>query len=103
MKQGTPPAVRILPLLESIAREIQERSEALGAIERGLRRRPPEQERHQLVAAAATHKRELRHVEKELDRLGCSLASRSPLTFRIRGLSSQKSDALWQASEPIEP
>jgi hypothetical protein len=79
---------RSLPLLRSIAVEIEERGRALARVEAALvecreaPRQREEQER-QLVAEASTHRRELRLARQELERLGCTVVGTEPLTLRI--------------------
>ena len=92
--------MRLLPLLESIAREFQERGEALQALEARIRRLV-DGESDQLVAEAAEHKRELRHARKELELLGCSVIGEEPLTFRIPGrVGRDRKSFLWQSGAP---
>lgn len=87
-------ALQLLPLLHSIAAEIEERTTALARLEHmeeGLSRSAHlhEDELANLRAEVAIHKRELRYTGKELRELGCSLDEAAPLTIRIPG---QKGD-----------
>jgi len=80
----------ILPLLESIGREISERTEELNTIEAEIERLSGEvvyghDRMHRLVAEAAAHRRGLRQAKSELEQLGCSVVGTTPLTFRIPG------------------
>ena len=92
--------MRLLPLLESIAREFQERGEALQALEARIRKLA-KGESVELVAEAAEHRRELRHAHEELDGLGCSVIGEEPLTFRIPGrVGQERHSFLWQSGAP---
>lgn len=87
-------AEQILPLLRSIAREIQDRTTAIAHGEESMRSLAATGHRNDevyrsLVADVAVQKRELRHVMSELEHLGCSLEPDSQLTFRIQGRSGQ--------------
>jgi hypothetical protein len=78
----------MLPLLESIAREIRDRTSAIAHAQESMELLRPEVEDEilpPLVAAVATHKKELRRLQAELADLGCSLEPGLPLTFRING------------------
>lgn len=79
---------QILPLLRSIAREIRDRTEAVRALEK--RRAAFEgtptihaEDLRLVDAALAAHRRELRRVEKELARLGCSVDEDDPLRILV--------------------
>jgi len=90
-------ARRLLCLLEAIGREIVERQ----ALVRALADDPPWGEEPRACAAWAAdlahHRRELRAAHTELERLGCSLVGRRPLTFRIpRRTSRGARSFLWQ-------
>jgi hypothetical protein len=77
---------RILPLLVSIAREIQERRAALVDLEFDsfcLGRQ--DARARDLDAEIATHRRELRRVFAEVGRLGWSVVEGEPPRFRFRG------------------
>lgn len=96
---------RLVPFLESIAREVAERDEALDRIERalvdlerrGLGRSP---QAVQLIAEAALHRRELRSAGAELERVGCALLSRRPPTIHIAGSGR---GWLWQTRKDSGP
>ena len=98
-------ASRLLPLLESIACELQERGAVLRGIEsrlqrlhRSRRRGNAAAEEALLVADAAEQRRELRHVREELERLGCSVVGDAPLTLRIPISAEEgRRSLLWQA------
>lgn len=93
-------ATELMPLLRSISREIQERSVELDRIEELLARAEAGKRVHDLsnlVASAATHRREIRLARRELDRLGCSIVGTEPLTIRIPGQrGSQRRSFVYQ-------
>ncbi len=99
-------ANELLPLLESIGKEIRERSLKLTAIELRLEEleglpSADENEIHLHVAEASQHRRALRLAKQELERLGCSVVGTAPLTFRIRGEEgTQKTSFVWQTGDP---
>jgi len=73
---GAQRALALVPLLASIGRELQERSDALATllVQREHRRRrndPP----GAVDAECATHRGELRRIHQELEGLGCRLVS----------------------------
>jgi len=84
-------AERIVPLLRSIGREIKARHRAAQTIQRrleilrGLKRAPTDgpSEVDGLEAELATHLRETRSAERELERLGCRLDEQHPLRILI--------------------
>ena len=98
-------AEKLLPLLESIATEIRERTEHLERIEAELEARseealPDQSEIRDLVAQAATHRRGLRLAKQELERLGCSVVGMEPITFRIPGrVGRARRSFVWQTGE----
>jgi hypothetical protein len=100
-------ATRLLPLLNSITREIEERSAALAELE--ARMSPSEgmpflaeDELHNLVAEAAMHRRELRHAKEELLALGCSIVGTEPITIRIPGhLGSERRSFVYRTGDPV--
>jgi len=100
-------ATRLLPLLNSITREIEERSLALAALEERLSPEEglpflSEDELHDLQAEAATHRRELRHAKEELLSLGCSIVGTEPMTIRIPGhLGSERRSFVYRTGDPI--
>jgi hypothetical protein len=86
--QREPNPFRFLPLLRSIAAEIQDRSAALARIEKALFEitgspRHREERERQLVAEGSAHRRELRLARREVERLGCTVVGTEPLTLRI--------------------
>ena len=95
----------LLPLLASIAREIEERTACLESIESALASSPfaePGDGPPNLVAEAATHRRELRMARQELERLGCSVVGTTPLTFRIPGRVGEVNKSfVWQTGDLI--
>ena len=100
-------ALAILPLLGSITQEIQERTLAVELLEIEidmLRSVKPvdEDALRTAVAEAATHRRELRQANKELERLGCSVVGTEPLTLRIPGkVGEARKSFVWQAGDPV--
>ena len=100
-------ALAILPLLGAITHEIKERTSALEILDiesEALRSMtPPDVEAlRQAVAEAATHRRELRHANSELERLGCSVVGTKPLTLRIPGrVGEARHSFVWQAGDPV--
>ena len=99
-------ANRLSSLLRSIAMEMQERTGALNLLEHRMEmlaadRRPDRDEVSNLVAELATHRRELRQVEKELRNLGCSVVGTEPLTIRIPGrIGNVHRSFVWQQERP---
>jgi hypothetical protein len=76
-------AERIVPLLRSIGSEIQSRRRAADQIEGHLETANPKSHEERvatsnLEAQLATHLRELRAAEKELERLGCRFDEQHP-------------------------
>lgn len=97
----------ILPLLASIGREIQERSDRLDQLETSIEEQssmpaPDPEELHRLLAEAATQRRGLRLAKQELERLGCSVVGMEPLTFRIPGrVGRAKHSFVWRTGDPV--
>lgn len=93
-------ARRLLPLLKSIGREIAQRQRIVCRLELV---EPPDDEREahrEWVADLALQRRELRMAHRELERLGCSLVGRRPLTIRIpRRAPEGRRSFLWQGGE----
>jgi len=95
-------AAKLLLLLQSIGREIQERSAAvhrLDAMVRALSVSPRvhADEIGSLRADIAGHKRELRHSFRELERLGCQPAEDDPTTFLVSTSGDgESSDYAWK-------
>jgi len=87
-------AIALLPLLNSITREIRERTIQLERVEARIERaeagEPVRGSVRELVARAALHRRELRHARSELERLGCSIVGTAPITIRIPGVHESK-------------
>ena len=98
-------AKEILPLLESIGREITERSLALAHLETEITtlesEDPVDDDRmHGLVAEASAHRRGLRLAKAELERLGCSVVGTTPLTFRIPGrIGTRDRSFVWRTGD----
>ncbi len=72
-------AMRLVPLLRSIAAEIGERSERLTLLEQCRR------SGSHVDAEIAEIRRSLRHTAEELARLGCTVDELPPLVIRIPG------------------
>jgi hypothetical protein len=90
-------AERMLPLLRSIGQELLDRTRAIEALEAKLEarapaRQVPDQDGAQLEAELALHRRELRSVERELSRLGCSLDADHPLRILVLGRPGKLDD-----------
>ena len=99
-------ATRLLPLLGAIGREIQERAEALEALEAKIEEWTGQPDRSEdarsAVAEAAAHRRGLRLAKAELERLGCSVLGTEPLTFRIPGRVGEATQSfVWQTGDPV--
>ena len=99
-------ATALLPLLNSITREIQERQEKLDKLEdriASLSGNPRNTSDHlDLIAEAATHRRELRHAKEELLKLGCSIVGTAPITIRIPGQrGSERRSFVYQSGDPV--
>ncbi len=81
-------AQELVPLLESITREMAERAHEvcilMGRIAK-IEGEPLSEEFMNLKAMLAVHRRELRLAGKELDRLGCVLDEARPGKIRIPG------------------
>ncbi len=82
-------AERLRPLLEAIAREIEERSEAIQRLTRAAQRRSARGNDaaagNDAIAKLATHKRELRLAVEELETLGCTVDPADPTTVFVPG------------------
>jgi len=75
---------RLLPLLRVIALEIEERVRRLVELDRQARQFRARTPRKRLLdAQAATHKRELRNIRRELRGLGCSIQVLHPIILRV--------------------
>jgi len=96
----------LLPLLASIGREIDERSQQLAELldeldQLGTSDSDKSTSRH-LVAEAANHRKQLRHAREELGRLGCSVVGTSPLTFCIPSKEGPKArSVVWQTGDVV--
>lgn len=85
----------LVPLLQVLNREIEERNEAIRQSLRRVRQlrrtssrdksREQSLEEASLQAEIATHKREIRFTKKELTRLGCIVDAEDPSTVLIPG------------------
>lgn len=90
-------ALKLTPLLEAIGREIVERQDAIRALHRaswwGIG------DPDELARDLTVHRNELADAHQELERLGCSLVGRRPLTFRIRRAGEGPRSFLWQGRD----
>lgn len=91
-------ARKLTPLLEAIGREIVEREKAMEALVQlnawGMGNPSG------LARELALHRNELLRAHLELEALGCSLASRHPLTFRIRRVDDGGARCfIWQGQD----
>jgi hypothetical protein len=95
-------ALSLLSLLASISRELDERGEAIGALEARLedlvtRTDADPDEVRSRMAELAIHRREVRACHRELERLGCSVVGTEPLTIRIPTRTGKRRRSLvWQ-------
>ena len=82
-------AAKLVPLLDSITREIFERGRAVRALTRTLKllrdSDAPAVAILDVQAELANHKRELRHAREELESLGCAVDDAQPMRVIIRG------------------
>jgi hypothetical protein len=82
-------AQSLRPLLEAIAREIEERTAAIERLTRAPRRSGNKgldpRSQAETTAQLAHHKRELRHAIEELESLGCTVDPAEPLTVLVPG------------------
>ena len=92
-------ASRIRPLVRSISCEIEERCQALQLLEAELCGATTRPARDLLLAEAAVEARELERSERELERLGCSIAAWWPLTIVLERLLREplSSDVSWNS------
>ncbi len=97
---------RLLPLLESICEEIDERVEAIEGLEsmRGhLEERWPGEDRRIRVidTTLETHRTELAHAFDELRALDCMVIGMDPLTIRVVDASGERRRSfLWRSGDP---
>ncbi len=100
-------ATALVPLLNSITHELQERNAELAGLERRIetlsnQQRPDEGALHNLVAEASMHRREVRLAKEELLRLGCSIVGTAPLTIRIPGQrGNARRSFVWRQGDPV--
>ena len=99
-------ANRMIPLLASISREVRDRKRSIKRKERLLgRMRSAAAELCEVLglqAELAGHKRELRHAEEELDRLGCALNDSPTRTVLIPGRNGALEDGYrWRLGESL--
>ncbi len=100
-------AKNLVPLLESISRELTERHAAIAKLERGLRSFPdseaPNAEELDLRAELATQRRELRLAQKELEKLGCAVDENDPGCIRIPGADGKLERGFQWSWGELEP
>src|SRR5688572_30583776 len=89
-------AVRLVPLLRSITKEIQERAQSIDRLEHERKRQSPkgeERERarrlREIDAELAMNRRQLRVATREIERLGCALDDQHPLRVLIPGADGE--------------
>ena len=90
MSDGYSPsdARALMPLLDSIRKELEERGTRLNVIEERIEALEQRvggdgSESRLLIAEAASLRQAMSACRKELERLGCSLLGTDPFTFRI--------------------
>jgi hypothetical protein len=79
-------AERMTPLLRSITQELIDRRRAVDRLEQELVQEQPLERSEEVLlreAELATHRRELRQLEKEVERLGLQLDEDHPLQILI--------------------
>ena len=97
-------AFRLLPLVRSIAREVEERELRLRRLESILEesrlRRLSRRRRRLATAELAAQRKEMRRVRTELSGLGCALLGTDPVTLRIPSTEDGRPRSLiWQFGE----
>lgn len=97
-------AKELVPLLESITREIVERHRAIRFLEQELaeltEEDPSSKQRHLVLAELASQRRELRMARGELDRLGCTYDEQYPHRVYIPGRSGKLEEGFrWQVGD----
>lgn len=98
-------ALALLPLLESIAREMRERDEVLRRIAGDLRRlekrgRGRSAEARLLGAEAADHRTAMRQARVEVERLGCEGIGVRPPTIRIPAAGGPEAETwVWRLGD----
>ena len=98
-------AQALVPLLDSILREMQERRSELGRMEASKRQLSANHgeghdEVRYLIADIANTKRELRHAQEELEQLGCKLEETDSLLVHIPG---EDEGWMWSPTTDLEP
>ncbi len=92
-------AERLIPLIRMIHREMRERSEAIRDLNIKLHQlrsnsahstpRARELAKLNIQADIASHKREIRFANKELERLGCAVDEENPFRVLIPGTNGE--------------
>jgi chromosome segregation ATPase len=96
-------ATRLLPLLRSIAAEIQERTASVARLEERIRDLSQDRTTHRdeiktLAREVQNQIQNLRRVVHELEELNCTIEPEEPLTFRIQGTTDRPHHAYrWRA------
>lgn len=101
-------AQQLVPLLESIVREVADRLHEIRILESRIGRIEAEageqasSEFFDLKASLATHRREIRLATRELERLGCVVDGRHPLRIIIPGSDGNLDHGFqWDPSDPM--
>ena len=103
-------AIGLMPLLRSIAFEIEERTGAIGHLQERVEALRPTRGKHleefaRNEAELAEQRRELRHAVEELERLDCQIEPNGPLTIRVPGTAGDYAYR-WRAGtgtlQPLE-
>ena len=95
-------ASRLVPLLEAIFGEVEDRRRSIRTMENSLARMKhegaPPAAIAQVVARLAVERRELRLTSKEFERLGCVVDSDDPSRVAIPGMNGRlESGFLWDS------
>lgn len=95
-------AESLLPLLDSILREIDDRRKILRSQEAHKAKiaESDEAKWHNALADIADNKRQLRLAEEELTKLGCRIENQKSLLVRIPGQAGES--FLWQPGQPLQ-
>jgi uncharacterized coiled-coil protein SlyX len=98
-------AQELVPLLRSISLEISERLHEIrvlqGRISATERQAGQDDQVLDLKAALATHRREVRLAQRELEHLGCVLDEDRPFRILIPGIDGDVSHGFaWDANDP---
>lgn len=99
-------ANRLLPLLQSIARELYERRAVLIRLEQDLKATEPSQHTDDdllgLLSEIATHRREIRRICREFEALNCTLVGEDPIVVRVPSKPiPQRRARIWHLEDPV--